>query len=70
MTTLVGKVNNWSGHLSISIFGTTPVGRVNDSSRSLAKKYDRVYMNGRVGLQPYVLSLSAIVVAHKTGKKV
>ena len=38
--------------------------------RSLAKKYDRVYMNGRVGLQPYVLSLSAIVVAHKTGKKV
>jgi len=27
-------------------------------------------MNGRVGLQPYVLSLSAVVVAHKTGKKV
>ena len=26
-------------------------------------------MNGRVGLQPYVLSLSAIVVAHETERR-
>ena len=34
---------------------------MNDSSLSLANKHDRVYMNGRAGLQPYVLSLRLLL---------